>query len=406
MSQGILIFVVAILVIVMVHEAGHFLVAKLFRFKATRFFVGMGPTVWSFQKGETEYGIKALPIGGFVKIVGMSPYEEIAPEDLPRAYPNKPRWQRALVLVAGSATHWVLAFVLIVVTTMAIGIPTRNATTKLDVVETRLEGDIAPAARIGLEPGDRIVAVEGSEVESWREVLSYIRTHGGRRATFTIERDGERRTATTTLGWGLFAASGELIAYVAPEQDLVPIRYSRRLVGFIPLRPVAKAVGFLGVQPERVFRKEGLLGAFSVAGKQTWQLTKFSVINVREVFSMVFDGRFWNALMGEGERAPEEGPCGIVCAGRVVGQSAESGRYLDVLAFIIGFTVFIGLMNLLPLPPLDGGHLAVVAYEAVTGRTVDVRKLIPLTAAVISFFVFLFLSVLYLDLVRPIRLPF
>src|SRR5688572_17018473 len=119
----------------MIHEAGHLLVAKAFNFKAPQYFLGFGPTIWSFKRGETEYGVKALPLGGFVKIVGMNPYEEIAPEDEPRSYPNKPRWQRALVLVAGSATHFVVAFVILVVTTMTIGFPSDVPSNELAIVE-------------------------------------------------------------------------------------------------------------------------------------------------------------------------------------------------------------------------------------------------------------------------------
>src|SRR5918992_5714439 len=122
----------------MIHEAGHFTVAKAFGFKATKFFVGFGPRIWSVTRGETEYGIAAIPAGGFVKIVGMNPYEEVSPEDVPRSYPNKPRWQRALLLVAGSATHWVVAFVLLAITAMTIGFPTGRATNEVASIETRL----------------------------------------------------------------------------------------------------------------------------------------------------------------------------------------------------------------------------------------------------------------------------
>lgn len=406
MSQGVLIFIVAILVIVMVHEAGHFAVAKAFGFKATKFFVGMGPTVWSFHRGETEYGVKAFPIGGFVRIIGMNPYEEIPAEDAPRAYPNKPRWQRALLLLGGPATHWPLAFLILVVAAMTVGFPTDKASTKLEVVELNLHGYRAPAAQIGLQPGDRIVAVGGRSVDDWDDVLSYIRARGGQSATFEIEREGMRRTESVRPGFGVMDDDGNLVAFVPPTQDLVPIVQEGRRVGFIPFRKGAKVVGFLGVQPELVYEKQGFTAAASESGARIWELTKYSVIGVGDVFKMVFDGRLWDELQGRGERAPGEGPCGIVCAGRVVGQSAEKGRYLDVIGFIVGFTVFIGLMNLLPLPPLDGGHLAVLGYEAVTGRAVDVRKLIPLAAAVISFFVILFVAVLYLDLARPISLPF
>jgi membrane-associated protease RseP (regulator of RpoE activity) len=121
---------------------------------------------------------------------------------------------------------------------------------------------------------------------------------------------------------------------------------------------------------------------------------------------MVFGGELWDALTSDGERAVDEGPLGLVGAGRIAGESVQQGNLLDLIALIVGFTVFVGIMNLLPLPPLDGGHLAVLGWEAVTGREVDVRKLIPIAAAVISFFVLLFIAVLYLDLARPIKAPF
>src|SRR5918992_1875993 len=149
--MGIWYFVVALLVVVMVHEAGHFFLAKAFDFKATKLFVGFGPTLWSTSRGETEYGVKAFPLGGFVKIVGMNPYEEVAPEDADRSYPAKPRGQRALVLLAGSATHWLLVVVVLVPTLVFIGLPSRDASNKLYSLQEE-----SPAVRAGLRPGDRI----------------------------------------------------------------------------------------------------------------------------------------------------------------------------------------------------------------------------------------------------------
>src|SRR5918992_1889294 len=198
-SFGVILFILAILVVVMVHESGHFLVAKAFGFKAIKFFVGFGPTLWSVQKGETEYGVKAIPAGGFVKILGMSPYEEIDPEDEPRTYPNKPRWQRALLLVAGSATHWVVAFVLLVVAIMTIGLPT-GLSNQVAEVTTTIKGVETPAGKLGIEPGDRIVAVGGSQTSSWAEIRRYIRAHAGREADFSIEHNGDVRTVTVELG--------------------------------------------------------------------------------------------------------------------------------------------------------------------------------------------------------------
>src|SRR5688500_13770473 len=130
----------------MIHEAGHLVAAKMFDFKATKFFIGFGPPLWSFKRGETEYGIAAIPAGGFVKIVGMNPYEEVPVDDEALSYPNMPAWQRAIVLFAGSATHFVVAFVILVVTMMTIGFPTDEATNEVAVVETRVKGETAPAA--------------------------------------------------------------------------------------------------------------------------------------------------------------------------------------------------------------------------------------------------------------------
>lgn len=395
MSTGVLIFIVAILVVIMIHEAGHFLVAKLFNFKATKFFLGFGPTLWSFTRGETEYGVKAIPAGGFVKIIGMSPYEEIEPEDEPRSYPNKSRWQRALLLVAGSATHWVVAFVILVITTMTIGFPTNDPTTEVAAVEQSVAGGVETAAsNAGFQPGDRIVAVGGTAVDEWDEVVAYIQEHGGERATFTVERDGETRAIAVLLGEGIFDGN-ELTAAAPPGGELPRAPRGDEFVA-----------GFLGISPQPHFETLGLFPAIADAADRTAELTVLSVRGIGDVFGMVFGGELWDALSGEGERAPDEGPLGIVGAGRIAGESVQRGEFLNLIGLIVGFTVFVGLMNLLPLPPLDGGHLAVLAYEKVTGRVVDVRRLIPIAAAVLSFFILLFVAVLYLDLARPIKIPF
>ena len=392
MTLGIVIFVLAIIAVVMIHEAGHFFMAKLFDFKVTKFFLGFGPTLWSVERGETEYGVKAIPAGGFVKIVGMNPYEEVPPEDRSRSYPNKPRWQRALVLVAGSGTHFIVAFLILVVTAMTLGFPTGAATNEVAAVNA-VRGAKTPALEAGIEPGDRIVGVGGRATESWNEIRSYIRSHGGELATFTVESDGETRDVEVKLGCALFHGL-DVVDYSSSCDEL-----RERKAG-------ESVTGFFGVSPEQEFAKKSFFAAFPDAGAKTWSAITGSVRGIGDVFGMVFGGELWHALTGEGERAPTDGPLGVVGAGRIAGESVAKGNILDLIALIIGFTVFVGLMNLLPLPPLDGGHLAVLAWEAVTRKTVDVRKLIPIAAAVISFFVLLFVAVLYLDLARPIKVPF
>jgi membrane-associated protease RseP (regulator of RpoE activity) len=392
-NLGVLIFIAAVLIVVMVHETGHFVVAKVFGFKATKFFLGFGPTLWSFTRGETEYGVKALPLGGFVKIIGMSPYEEIPPEDESRSYPNRPKWQRAILLVAGSATHWIVAFVVLVIAAMTIGFPTNDPTNEIAGVHERIDGEATPAADAGLEPGDRIIGVGGERASSWDRITSYIKAHGDETARFTVVRDGATREVTIPLGRAVFSGRGAVVEYVAPGEP-VPALEEGQTLG-----------GFLGVSPEPRYETEGIGDAITTSADLTWFITRESVTSIPDVFAPVFNGELWASLRGEGERDPS-GPAGLVGIGRVAGETVERGRYLDLVQLIVYFTIFVGIMNLLPLPPLDGGHLAVVGYEAVTGRAVDVRKLIPIAAAVISFFIVLFITVLYLDLARPIRVPF
>ena len=389
MSLGIWLFILALLVVIMIHEAGHFTMAKLFNFKATKFFLGFGPTLWSFTKGETEYGVKAIPAGGFVKIVGMNPYEDVPPEDRARSYENKPAWQRAIVLVAGSATHWVVAFLLLLFAALAIGFPA-GLSNRLEAVTAASAADEG-----GLLAGDEIVAVDGTETRSWNVIREFIRDHGGERAEFTVLRDGETRTFTTTLSRGISNEDGLIVAEAEPGEQLRPLREGEEVVGFF------------GVEPSIRYETEPFPQAIGTAAVYTGRATVEAVKGVGDVGSMIFGGRLIDALTGEGTReADGESPVGVVGAGRIASEIVASGQYLNFIGFIVSFTIFIGLMNLLPLPPLDGGHLAVVAWESVTGRKVDVRKLIPVAAAVISFFVIIFIAVLYLDIARPIKVPF
>lgn len=387
--MNVFIFIAALLIVVMIHESGHFLTAKLFDFKATKFFVGFGPTLWSVNRGETEYGVKALPLGGFVKIIGMNPYEQVPPQDRARSYPYKPKWQRAIVLIAGSATHWLVAFVVLVIAAMTIGFPTDRPTTEIAGLTTQIGDSVTPAAELDLAAGDRVVGIGGRDADEWSEVSAYIKDHAGEPIELEIERDGEIQTRTAEIGTAIFS-DGEVVAYFEPDENVRTLREGE------------STGGFLGISPRPEYRKEGPIGAIEESAKTTWDFTAASFVGIGNVFKQVVDGSLWNALSDDGPRAIDESPCGIVCATQIAGRSEP----FYLVNLIVGFTIFVGLMNLLPLPPLDGGHLAVLGYEAVTGRAVDLRKLIPVAAAVISFFIVLFVAVLYLDLARPIELPF
>ncbi len=393
MSFGVILFIVAILTVVMIHEAGHLIAAKAFGFKATKFFIGFGPPLWSFKKGETEYGIAAIPAGGFVKIVGMNPYEEVPEEDQPRSYPNKPAWQRAIVLLAGSATHWLVAFVVLVVTMMTIGFPTNEATNEVALVEQEIQGEVAPAAAAGLREGDVIVEINGQETRDWNETRAAIRAADpGATLDLVVQRDGERLDVSARLGSATFSEEGQLVDYAPPGEELAPVASGEQ-------------TAFLGVQPKPQYQKENLIGAATMSGGLVVDVTARSFTGMGRVFTQVFGGDLWREVRGEGER-DADGAMGLVGAGRLAGETVEEGEYLNFVGLIVAFTIFVGMMNLLPLPPLDGGHLAVLAWEKVTGRKVDIRKLIPVAAAVIAFFLVLFVAVLYLDLARPLQSPF
>ena len=235
---GWVIFIVALLFSVMVHEAGHFATAKRFGMKVTRFFVGFGPTIWSTWRGETEYGIKALPFGGFVKIIGMHSLDDVDdPADEPRSFRRQPAWQRIIVLCAGSFMHFVLAFLLIFGLALGIGIENDN-TTQLGTVSscvaanvTQLDNGIctasdkpSPAKLAGLQPGDKVIAFDGKPVSNWTQLGNAIRAaRPGSPVSITVVRDGKTLTLHTTLA----TVSGRSGGYLGIAPTVVFHRLAR-----------------------------------------------------------------------------------------------------------------------------------------------------------------------------------
>ena len=218
---GWVIFIVALLFSVMLHETGHFVTAKKFGMKVTRYFVGFGPTIWSTWRGETEYGIKALPFGGFVKIVGMTSLDEVDPADEPRSFRRHPAWQRIVVLCAGSFMHFVLAFLLIFGLALGVGIENDN-TTQLGTISACVASNVtalangtctpsnppSPAKLAGLQPGDKVIAFDGTPVSNWTQLGDAIRrAQPGSPVTITVVRDGKTLTLHTTLAASRAAAA-------------------------------------------------------------------------------------------------------------------------------------------------------------------------------------------------------
>jgi membrane-associated protease RseP (regulator of RpoE activity) len=391
---GVTLFVLALMVAIFLHEGGHFVTAKLFGMKVERFFLGFGPTLWSFRRGETEYGIKALPVGGFCKIAGMSPYESdsnfleedrsarrqpgpVAPPLPPstppsRQFRNKPAWQRAIVLAAGSFTHFLVAIILTWVVLVGIGIGTGQATTTIqDTVPTTNTGAPAPAQAAGLRAGDRIVAVDGRRVATFDELRAALAGKGGKRIEITFVRDGREQSVTLT----------------AAEEN---------------------GRGFLGFRPTEQTRRFGVLTAVPQSVKLFWDTTAATVKGLGGLVTGIADrvSAPPPAPGAGGGGGGETGPIGIVGISRLAGQAVANNQWAIFIAILIQLNIVVGVFNLLPLPPMDGGYLAFVLWQVATRREVDLRKVVPVAALIVGLLVMLTVGLVWLDITNPVSYPF
>jgi membrane-associated protease RseP (regulator of RpoE activity) len=392
---GWLIFLFALLFSVMLHESGHFVTAKKFGMKCTRYFVGFGPTVWSTQRGETEYGIKALPLGGFVKIVGMTSIDEVDPEDEPRSFRRAPGWQRLIVLAAGSFMHFVLAAVLIFGLALGIGAAVANVkstqigtvgacvpATKADLVNgaacTQAEAK-SPALLAGLQVGDRVTSFDGVAVSTYTQLKAEIvKAKPGTQVTLTVNRNGHARTVHTTLagvpGYG----------------------------------------SYFGIAPTYVYQRLSPLAAIKDVGTGFSQVITGSVSALEKLPGAIPD------LFKPNRGSTAAGNVSsVVGAARETGQAVASdagwqAKVSFVLLLIASLNIFVGVFNLLPLLPLDGGHAAIVIWERIRawfarlrGRAdpglVDYRKLVPVSFSVFLVLVVFGMMLILADIVNPVN---
>ena len=388
---GILIFILALLFSIMLHEAGHFATAKKFGMKVTQFFVGFGQTLWSTRRGETEYGVKAIPAGGFVKIVGMTDMEDVDPADEPRSFRNQPGWQRIIVLAAGSFMHFVLAFVLLFAVAVFIGQANPGTSTTIGAIDACVPANInattctsrpaSPAKRVGIRAGDKIVAIAGTPVHDWTQMGQVIRRQPpGKPVTVTVQRGGQQLT-------------------LHPSLAVVSGRHG----------------SYLGISPVIVFQRSGPLGGVGYAGSQFGQIVAGSAGVVVSLPKAIPDLFAKNRASTPGGNVTS-----VVGAADATGQviAAPIGwraRVAVVLLIIASLNIFVGLFNLLPLLPLDGGHLAVVIYERcrawlarLRGKPdpgpVDYRRLVPVSVGVFALLVGFGLLLIMADLVNPVHI--
>jgi membrane-associated protease RseP (regulator of RpoE activity) len=357
-----------LLVVIPIHEAGHLLVARWFGFKIQEYFVGFGPRLWSFRRGETEYGVKAIPAGGYVKIAGMNPFETVAPEDAARAYGAKPIWQRALVILAGPLSHLLVGATLYFVLFAAYGDFDTERVVVGEVTRT-LDGEPSPAFEAGLRPGDVIVRVGELEHPTPENLGAYVtpftQEHPGEPLTYVVERDGREVTLS-------------IVPELVREEGVEKGR-----IGFL-----------LGPEPMSV--SGATVAAVRWTGTAAWN----SVQTIPKIFT-VGVGRTFTVLFGDEPRRPDD-VASLVGVTRQVGEAGGQGNWALFLNMAAYVTIFIGVVNLIPLPPLDGGHLALLLWEKLTGHPADYRRLVPVSAAVIVFLSIFAIATAVLDITEPL----
>ncbi|WP_277394630.1 M50 family metallopeptidase [Blastococcus litoris] len=430
------------------HEAGHFFWARKFGMRVPQFMVGFGPTIFSRRRGETEYGIKAVPLGGYIRIVGMIPPAEegeskratrmrsfiaevrgqalndVLPTDGDRVFYKKPWWQRVVVMFAGPFNNLVLAVLFFTIVLTAFGVPEPSTTIErvpgcvlpagaqsagaddpcsvpiTAAGQTCELGDAgcalperSPAAKAGLLPGDTIVAIDGDPVPQetevgWDQVQRTIQQSPGEPVVFTVERDGEERELTVT--------PIENTVYASAEGT------ETRVVGYVGIGPTQPYV------QQSVTAVPGFLGDYVVA----------SVDRLVEIPQKI-PALFRAAFLGE-ERDPQ-GPIGVVGVGRISGEIFALEDYTTTekistfFQLLAGVNLVLFLFNLLPIYPLDGGHVAGALYEKARSTVArlrgrpdpgpfDIARLMPVAYAVAGVFLALSALLFVADIVNPITL--
>jgi len=378
-TTSVLIVVVALVVMIMLHELGHLLTAKWGHMKVTEYFLGFGPRLWSIRRGETEYGIKAIPAGGYVKILGMTSMEEVDPSDEPRTYRQQPFRNRLLVAVAGSAMHGVMAFVLLWGLFVFIGAPQDNAVAISGFAP--LAHKIDPARAAGFQAGDVVVRANGVPVHSATDLQKVISHHAGTPITVVVERAGQDRTLVVTP---------RADAHTAGADGRIGVIIGPPVVRSGPVLAVGKAGQLFGEMVTQSFA--GMGQVFSASGIKSY---------VHDLTSAQAAAQ----AAKSGDR-----PQSIYGAARLAVQGAQAGatQLIYVLALII---IFVGILNLFPMLPLDGGHVVIAVYERIRSRRgrlyhADVTKLAPITYAFVLLLGFIVVTSLYLDITHPVKNPF
>ena len=383
----VLAVVLALIVIVILHELGHFLTARWAGMKVSEFYVGFGPRLWSVRRGETTYGVKAILAGAYVRILGMNNLERVDPVEEHRTYRSKPYWRRMSVAVAGSTMHFLLAVILLWVLHSAVGY---HGFDRPDVTETprwqvsRVVPD-SPAETMGLLPGDRITAVEGRDIANFGDLRGALADLAHRPASVTVIRDG-----TVVQLEGVIGASPRdgTSGFLGVGPELAPPARANPIVG------LGRSVQDFGTVVR--LSAEGIAGLFSLQG-------------LDGLLGPLVDFEQDELTTGEVGGGDANRVVSVVGVARIGGSLAQEdlAALLGFLAFI---NVFFGVLNMFPLLPLDGGHVVIATYERLRsfgGRRyrADVAKMLPAAYVFVIVLVTVGLVALSRDIVDPLNLP-
>jgi membrane-associated protease RseP (regulator of RpoE activity) len=397
-SVPVLIIILALVTMIMLHELGHFLTAKLCGMKVTEYFLGFGPRLWSVRRGETEYGIKAVPAGGYVKIVGMTMLETVADEDESRSYRQATFPRRLLVAVAGSFTHFLLAFFL-VWGTLLVGGATRSVNTAPTVSSLlKFSSGPTPSRVAGFRNGDVFVSIDGHPATSFAELSSIIGSNAGKPLDVVVRRDGH----LTNL---LVTPVGRPVC-----------------VGSNP-RPTTR--GEIGVELSTESTKTTNLGvssSFTNSFSQYGSLFGATFSGLAAVFSFHGLRSFGHAVASANKpvcsvpgvpgstSASNDQILSFLGVIQLGPQILQDGGVAGLLFFLALINLFVGVINLVPMLPLDGGHVIIALYERIRSRKgrryhADVMKLLPVAYVFLTFIIVIGLAAFYVNVMQPAKLP-